>query len=355
MKSVFKYIGLLIAFSISFIINAQQNKSSILVVSGGGARGAWGAGLAKYLTKTEGRNYLIAYGTSTGSLMGPLVLLHKFDTLEKAYTSVTQRGVFNVNPFNSKGGIKAIPGIWRGLFYRTLGETKNLRKRITENFSTADHAALNKSGKEFFATVTNMSDYKAYYMSSKKYSYDSTVNWIWASANQPVFMSIYETDWNPEVRSGKKSKCYWQDGGLREAVSLSEAVNKATAHHILTIDVIVHGPKHLSDGQWKPKGVLTGLERTIDILTESVKEQNIEVGVLLEKLKNCIDLGGEGGSPELYTVNIYYMYDEDYGLLDNSLIFDPAIMRKLWDSGAKGHARKSTYKATVQGLQNMVR
>lgn len=337
------------------LVAQAQTNTSVLVVSGGGARGAWGAGLAKYLTQKEGRNYLLAYGTSTGSLMGPLVLLHKFDTLEKAYTTVTQRSLFNVNPFNSTGGIRAFNGIWRALFCRTLGETKNLRKRIYENFTVADHAALRSSGKEFFATVTNMSDYRAYYMSSKKYSYDSTVNWIWASANQPVFMSIYETDWNPEAPREKKNKCYWQDGGLREAVSLSEAVNKAIEYHIPTIDVIVHGPKHLKDGQWQPKGVLTGLERTIDILTESVKEQNIEVGVLLEKLKNCKDLGGEGPSAELFTVNIFYMFDEDYGLLDNSLLFQPAIMRKLWDSGASGHARKSTYTATARSLQNMMK
>jgi NTE family protein len=355
MKNTITCMPLVMAISVSLLAKAQPNNSGILVISGGGARGAWGAGMAKYLTLEEKRNYVMALGTSTGSLMGPLVLLHKFDTLEKAYTSITQRSIFNVNPFNAKGDIKAVPGIWRALFYRTLGETKNLRARIKENFTPGDYNALKRSGKEFFATVTNMTDYKAYYMSTKKYSYDSTVNWIWASANQPVFMSIYETEWNPESTEKEKKKCYWQDGGLREAVPLSEAVNKAIALNIFTIDVIVHGTKHPTDTHWEQKGVLTGLERTIDILTESVKEQNIEVGVLLEKLQNCQDISGGGESPELYTINIYYMYDEDYNRLSNSLLFNPAIMRKLWDSGAKGHARKSTYKATAQGLHNMIR
>jgi predicted acylesterase/phospholipase RssA len=351
MKTSRLSICVVIGLCISAALQAQQ-KESILVISGGGARGAWGAGLASYLTKKEGRNYRLAYGTSTGSLMGPLVLLHKFDTLERAYTTVTQRSIFNVNPFNSEGGIRALNGIWRGLFYRTLGESKNLRTRIRENFTRSDYDRLAKSGKVFYATVTNMSDYKVYYMSSRRYSYDSTVNWIWASANQPVFMSIYETEYNPELRDHIKNKCYWQDGGLREAVPLAEAVNKAIENKIFTIDVIVHGPKHLNESHWDQKGVLTGLERTIDVLTVAVKEQNIEIGRLLEKLQNCKEEGGADASGEVYTLNIYYMEDHDYNLLSNSLLFKPDIMRKLWDSGSLGHARTSTFKRSAQGMKN---
>jgi len=354
MKSIIGPTCLAIALVIAFISKAQVNNSSILVISGGGARGAWGAGVAKHLIVEEKRTYSVAIGTSTGSLMGPLVLLHKFDTLEKAYTSVTQRSIFNVNPFNSKGDIKAFNGIWRALFYRTLGESKNLLTRIKENFTLNDYNLLKKSGKEFFSTVTNMTDYNPYYMSTKKYSYDSTVNWIWASANQPVFMSIFETESNPEKRKKEKKTCYWQDGGLREAVPLTKAVNLAVHRGIYNIDVIVHSTKQPTDITWKPKGVLTGLERTIDILTESVKKQNIETGVLLEKLQRCEKESASDIGSQLFTVSIYYMYDEDYNLLSNSLLFDPVIMRKMWDSGAKGHARKSTYKVTAVTLQDMI-
>ena len=348
------FIPLLLLFIWSSNLSIAQDSTRIIVISGGGARGAWGAGLAKHLIKDKKKDYHIAIGTSTGSLMGPLVLLHKFDTLEKAYTQVTPKSIFNVNPFNSKGDIRALNGIWRALFYRTLGESKNLHTRIEENFTLADYNKLKKSGKEFLATVTNMADYGVYYMSTKRYTYDSTVNWIWASANQPVFMSIYETETNPEKKNREKKTCYWQDGGLREAVPMSKAVTMAIARHIHNIDVIVHGTRTPTDINWKQKGVLTGLERTIDILTESVKHQNIEVGVLMEKLQNCKDASGDGSASDLFTVNVYYMPEEDYNLLSNSLLFDPAIMRKLWDSGAKGHARRSMYRMTGASLQKMM-
>jgi len=353
MKIIVGLVYLVLTTTLSFYSKAQINNSSILVISGGGARGAWGAGLAKHLTTAENKNYTIAIGTITGSLMGPLVLLHKFDTLENAYTSVTPRSIFNVNPFNSKGDIKAFNGIWRALFYRTLGESKNLLTRIKQNFTLNDYNLLKKSGREFFSTVTNMTDYNVYYMSTQKYSYDSTVNWIWASANQPVFMSIYETQSNPEKGNKEKTTCYWQDGGLREAVPLTKAINLAVDRGIYNIDVIVHSTKRPTDINWTQKGVLTGLERTIDILTESVKRQNIETGVLLDKLQNC-EKESSSTPSQLFTISIYYMYDEDYNLLSNSLLFDPMIMRTMWDSGAKGHARRSIYKVTAQSLQSIM-
>ena len=74
----------------------------------------------------------------------------------------------------------------------------------------------------------------------------------------------------------------------------------------------------------------------------------------MEKLQNCKDASGDGPASDLFTVNVYYMPEEDYNLLSNSLLFDPAIMRKLWDSGAKGHARRSTYRMTGASLQKMM-
>src|SRR5213082_858648 len=103
-------------------------------------------------------------------------------------------------------------------------------------------------------------------MSSRKYSYEHTVNWIWASSNQPVFMSIYETDDNPEKENAARKKYYWQDGGLREAVPLTKDIRLAIDSGIYFIDVIVHGTKEPTDVSWQQKGVLTGLGRTIDIL-----------------------------------------------------------------------------------------
>lgn len=84
---------LLLTLMISVVATVMAQSGStpnrLLVVSGGGARGAWGVGLANYLDST-GKRYAHVVGTSTGSLMAPLILLRKFSELNRAYTTTTQ-------------------------------------------------------------------------------------------------------------------------------------------------------------------------------------------------------------------------------------------------------------------------
>ena len=59
----------------------QKPGNRILVVSGGGARGAWGVGVVSSFYKTSG-GYKAVFGTSTGSLMAAFILLQQFDELD---------------------------------------------------------------------------------------------------------------------------------------------------------------------------------------------------------------------------------------------------------------------------------
>jgi NTE family protein len=338
--------------TISFFVPAQ-NPDRILVISGGGARGAWGGGVAEYLHK-NGNEYSVVIGTSTGSLMGPLVLIDSFPKLKKAYTSVTQKSIFNVNPFKTsgknKGGLKVLNAIWRGLFYKTLGESKNLKKKIQKTITEKDYEAITSRNKEFIATVVNMTNYKVGYMSTRDYKRKDMVNWIWASGNQPVFMSMYSTK-DPK---NKKRKFYWQDGGLHEAVSIERAVEIAIERKIYNIDVIVHSTEFPPDTTWTPSGVLSSLTRTIDVLTQSVKDQNIQTGILLEKLQNEAN-GSASGSSNPFTVTLYYMLPEDYAKMENSLLFEKPIMLDLWERGASAHFDKKKYQLGETGLKKFMR
>jgi len=88
--------GFLLLISLGFSAPAQTNQTGkrLLVVSGGGARGAWGEGLSLYLD-SQGNRYAMAVGTSTGALMAPLILLREHEKLITAYTSVKQGDIFN--------------------------------------------------------------------------------------------------------------------------------------------------------------------------------------------------------------------------------------------------------------------
>lgn len=328
----------------------------LLVISGGGSRGAWGGGVAESLFD-EGKTYTKAIGTSTGSLMGVLVLLKAFDRLKKGYTTVTQKDIFNVNPFVTsgpkKGQIRVLNAIWRVLFYHTLGETLPLRERIKSFVTKTDYEQIRANKQEFLATVTNMTNFQVAYQSTDDYSYEEMVDWIWASANEPFVMSeFFTTD-----KNGLKN--YWVDGGLRQIIPVQKGIEIALNHGINNIDVIVHSTENPPefDSEWQSTGVLQSLLRTIKIMTRSIRESNIEVGILLEKLANMErdDAIKKGDSAEglPFILNIYYMKTDDYKDTYNNLIFEEDTMLRLWEHGKNKHYEVRTYQLSESSLRKI--
>ena len=174
-----------------------SNDLHAVVISGGGAFGAWGVGVAQALAQDpkNPRKYSLGVGTSTGSLMGPLVLLQDFDTLIKAYTSVTQSDIFNVNPFKKNGKLRAFNFIKRVIQGKnTVGETANLRKTIERFFPEDDFNKLKSKNMEFTAATVSMISGKTHYKSTNEHQYQEMVDWMWTSANQPEYMSFVKKD-----------------------------------------------------------------------------------------------------------------------------------------------------------------
>jgi predicted acylesterase/phospholipase RssA len=119
-----------------------------LVISGGGSKGAFAGGVAEYLMEHCGSDYNIFVGTSTGSLLAPMLAAGKMEEIKKIYTSVRNKDIFNINPFIIKKRGK--------LFFtkinhintvrmflkkkKSFGETKNLpkpsKKNITQKLET---------------------------------------------------------------------------------------------------------------------------------------------------------------------------------------------------------------------------
>ena len=242
----------------AFHRSAYNNR--LLVVGGGGARGAWGAGYAKALSDSLGP-YRVVFGTSTGSLMAPLIVLNKFDLLKKGYTSVTQASIFNVNPFNeATGGLRSFNALWRSLMgKKSFGDTENLRKLIQEFVPDTAYKRLVQSPDSLaiFVSVADFHSGKPSYPSSRQYAsaknfdrdYHLFCNWIWASANEPLFMPYYE-----------QTDGAYVDGGVLENVPLTAALEYALDHpQIKDIDVIINKPLHpLRDSPFPTPALETG-------------------------------------------------------------------------------------------------
>lgn len=261
----------------------------LLVVSGGGARGAWGVGVLSELIKRQGA-YKAVFGTSTGSLMAPLILLQDMDTLAAAYTSVTQSSIFDKSPFSVKydaatGTVKTgfnLRAVLRFIFgKKTFGESNNLLKLIHVFLTRTRYDSLISLARDsqmvMAVAVTNMRTglLQMIYDSSFDHTdsgYENLCRWIWASANEPLYMSY--------VPIGNAS---YVDGGLREVIPIQEGLLYAIDHDIDDIDVVINNSRVPINQNWNvdSAGVLSGLERVINIYDLGTVHYNETYAMLL--------------------------------------------------------------------------
>lgn len=345
--------GLLLA---SNIVTAQPERSGerILVVGGGGARGAWGAGYAKYLDSTLRKanhrfpGYKNVYGTSTGSLMAPLIVLGDFDKLKTVYTTISQKTIFSVNPFKSDGSIRKFKSAVRALKgKKTIGETYNLLNYMLDTthgrpgLSQTEYSHIRASGR-YTVAVTNMRNGTLEYHCSDDNSRESMINWMWASANEPLFMTYYE------VENAEGETDAYVDGGVISNVPVIEALNYADENEINNIDVIVNKPFEgaIGDTVFEKRGLMDGLLRLINIFGLQIRNNNIEIAQLKEQILECdtsthTESAEFRANPSKYiNINVHYFppkyYFGQYEINQKELVFDQGRMNELWSEGEHG-------------------
>ncbi|QNF35302.1 patatin-like phospholipase family protein [Adhaeribacter swui] len=337
---------LLLNFSSQLFAQTPAYNNRLLVVGGGGARGAWAAGFAKNLSTKYGP-YRTVYGTSTGSLMAPLIVLNHFDALKTAYTSVTQRSIFNVNPFNPKtGNIKALPAIFRLIIGKnTLGESKNLRKLINQFVSAEQYSSIRNSPEKlsFTVTVVDLTTGKTEYKSSQNITDSEQMkDWMWASANQPLFMSYYP----------RKGKSVYVDGGVLEPVPLTEALRYALKDKTINdIDVIINQPiTPLLDTVFEDRGVLKSLNRLVSVWLTEIRDNDTLISQLIalavnnqitEQMLMALNKNNlvTPALPDSDDINIHLHYfPPNLYTPENQkeLLFDKQRMLQMWQAGESG-------------------
>lgn len=284
MKKLFTI--LFIAASI-YTIAQPTPSNKVLVVSGGGARGAWGVGVVEHLLQTSGA-YNAVFGTSTGSLTAPLTLLVK-DTARMAYiyTHVTKDSIFNVDPFKTTetytNGVPTVTttmrgfnAIWRLIWAKeSMGESKPLFNLIHHNFTPARFDSIkNYYHVHLNVAVTNMVSGHAEIKSSDDYSYSDMCDWVWASANEPIWMSLVH-----------KNDSAYTDGGVVEVIPVVEGLNYAFQKGMDTVDVVINNSSQGVANNWSSKGSwLNGLERIVEVMPTSISNDDVTIGILMTQL-----------------------------------------------------------------------
>ena len=83
MKKIQTLFTTMLFINLNLTALSQSEANRVLVISGGGARGAWGGGVAKQFVIDSGRHYKCIVGTSSGSLLAPLVAMENFKDFEQ--------------------------------------------------------------------------------------------------------------------------------------------------------------------------------------------------------------------------------------------------------------------------------
>lgn len=281
-----------------------------LVISGGGSKGAFAGGLAAYLIKETGQDYSIFIGSSTGSLLVPLLSIREIEKLKAVFTSVSQNDIFNIDPFISKkkDGITTTSINHAGILKmflkhrKTFGESLNLRELIGQSITAKDFNNIQQSGKNVFVTVSNLTMMNVEYKSAADCSYEDFCDWIWASTSLVPFMSLITKD-----------GCEYADGGMGDLVPIYQAIQQGATE----IDVIVlKSDRSLI----KNAGVHNALDltfRVFSFMLNQIALDDLTIG-RLEGLNKKVKLK-------------FYRPSED--LTSNSLIFEPEQMNRWWDMG----------------------
>jgi NTE family protein len=281
-----------------------------LVISGGGSKGAFAGGLAEYLIAVCKMKYEIFIGSSTGSLLVPLLSIGEIEKLKTVFTTVTQDDIFNNCPFL----LKKVKGEYKtkinhlGILQmflegkKSFGESVNLRTLIFKNISEPDFERIRKNN--VIITVSNLNTMQVEYKEAKDCTYTDFCEWVWASASLVPFMSLV-------VKDGFE----YADGGMANIVPIYQAIQKGATD----LDIIVLKANENPTKKLPVRNALDLTSRVFSFMLNQIVTDDLIIG-RLEGLNKKIKL------------NFYYPEKE---LTTNSLIFDPGKMREWWDYGYK--------------------
>jgi predicted patatin/cPLA2 family phospholipase len=281
-----------------------------LVISGGASKGAFAGGIAEHLIGDRGIHYDIFCGTSTGSLLVPMLAAGDIARIREMYCNVSQSDIFNKCPFRIRHrkdafrvGFNHPVILWQFLRGRkTFGESHALHDLIRQTITPAHFARIHDGPSEVIITVSNFTRNTVEYKYARDYDYDEFCEWIWISANMIPFMSLV-------VKDG----CEYGDGGFGNWIPIQEAINRGAEE----IDVIVLNPRHLTQPTRPAHNAIQLLLRGFHFMLYQIGQDDLNVALLESRFTGIkINL--------IHTPRL---------LTENSVVFDRDQMRAWWQEG----------------------
>jgi Patatin-like phospholipase len=315
--------------------------SDILVLSGGGSRGAWGAGVLRGWRENANKprpTFRLVTGVSTGALLATYAFLGQpedDDLLERAYTTIRTKNIYHD---------KFLPF---ALFSDSIKSSKPLKRTIAKYITTNTLnrvAAAWKAGRELCVGTANLDTGRLVIWDLTKIAADVTNpqrlelyrEVVYASASVPIAVPPVNISGTLYCDGGVRAQLFFMKHFLPAARD-SKGGRRPSAQP-LRVHVIVNGQL----------GVQTNC--VCDHLTDS----SLKKGILPRTLEMLLDANANG---DLYRVDDVCKelgarcrmcwIPSDYPQLSSSEEFDPAQMRKLYEAGRDFGRTNSVWETTI--------
>lgn len=298
-----------------------------LVVSGGGSKGAFSIGCIDYLYTQNKIDWDVFIGSSTGALASTMASSGNMIKMVKEYTSVNNKTIYSVSPFNKKNKFKIFNAVWRILRgKKSLGEAKNLLNKLKQSFTYEDYLKTLNENKVVIVSTTNATKSITEYKYQTKENYNDFIEWVFSSTTVPILFDVFE-------KNGQQ----YLDGALIEPIPIQQAINEGCD----IIDVVLLTPIKTADNK--------KMSNIIEVVTTALNIMYDEI------YKNDFDISKLYGFQENIQINVYRTPEQ---LTNNLYVFDKDNMLKWYQDGynfAKNNLqltynieRKDNYKYTLK-------
>lgn len=273
-----------------------------LVLSGGGAKGAFQVGALKKLNM----KYDFISGVSTGALQGCMIAQDKLDELEELWRNLKKNSDIYKKSW------------WKIAFnrfpYRFTGLKKLLEKHVDDKYTLSLHVSGSAYETHFSVGIVSMVTGDYYSVMSPSVSH------ILASCSIPILFEPVHTI------SGE-----FVDGGVRNVTPLKEAIDAGCDKiYIILCDNRLDS-KYDFRLKWR---FLSSLKRTLDIMVSEIKQNDL-IWADIDNAERVNDLVRRKKSDKRDIK--FIVIEPSKGFMDNvdSLEFNQRQIERCYDHGYK--------------------
>jgi NTE family protein len=236
-----------------------------IVLSGGGAKGAFQAGVLQGLISRKKVNFETAVGTSTGAIQAAAVAQDDIPALVKFWTDLKGPG----DIYKSRGGklLDILTG--KPSLYATEPLQNLLMAAINEQ-------KIRATGKKLRIRVVNITNGKAITVAENA---NNLAQWVYASCAMPF---VFPPQLSKDAQGVEEQ---WVDGGVRDVTPLDEAMLERPR----AILVVRAGGPPKPDQPKKYKSLVDIGLRAVDIQHSEVSENDLKNVQLINNLLTARD------------------------------------------------------------------